>query len=52
MTLCCTANAPRSITSMSTEVVIGPAAPVSIAFGTTRQPTKPIAYRKAPKKNR
>src|ERR1700728_187712 len=49
MTLCCTAKSPsnsRVTASASGRVAPGPE---SIVLGTTRLPTKPMAYRKAPR---
>src|SRR6266702_137797 len=44
ITLCCTANNPSSMVLRITLSIRGPAVPVSIDFGTTQLPTKPIAY--------
>jgi hypothetical protein len=43
ITLCCTANKPSNITSMTTLSLSGPTVPESIDFGTIRLPANPIA---------
>jgi ApbE superfamily uncharacterized protein (UPF0280 family) len=43
MTLCCTANSPRSTRLMASASGKAALGPESIVFGTTILPTKPIA---------
>ena len=43
ITLCWTANTPSSAALISSDTTRSPSGPVSIAFGTSQLPTKPIA---------
>jgi hypothetical protein len=49
MTLCWVANRPSSSTFTTTASPTGTTAPESMDVGTTRLPTKPMAYKNVPK---